>query len=108
VLSRLVFRELDRLRVEAEHARRSRSPDHALAVNVHGDRTAEGLHVLRRRIDVDLARGGIDLAEAAAARIHVEPEVAFRVTGDAVSRSGKVRVSGARDLVILHFTGLRV
>src|SRR5207249_526477 len=90
---RLEVREAFGLRVEAQHAVGRRGPDHALAVDVHGYGAAERRHVLGRLVDRDFLGGDIELAEAAAAGVDVEPEVAVGVARDAVGIGG-IAVAG--------------
>ena len=91
---RLEVGELLGLRIEAHDAVRRRGPDLALAVDVHGHGAAERRHGLRRLVDGDLLGLDVELAEAAAARIDVEPEVAFGVAGEAVRGRGACRPRG--------------
>src|SRR2546429_355852 len=61
--ARLELGELLAGRVEAHRAARRRGPDHALAVDIDGDRAAHRRHVLRRLVDGDLLARDLELAE---------------------------------------------
>ena len=94
------------LRIELQHAIRRRGPDLALAVDVERHGAAERRHVLRRLVDGDLLGLRIELAEAAAARIDVEPEIALPVAREPVGIGGAA--VGAVDLEEFHLAGLGV
>src|SRR5262249_19649246 len=104
---RLEVGELLGDRVESNDAIRRRSPDLALAVDIEGNRAAEWRHGLRRLVNADLLGLHVELAEAAAAGIDVEPQIAIAVAGEAVCRGGELAVL-ALDLEVLHFPGLAV
>src|SRR5438094_939572 len=72
----------------------------------HGSGPAERRHVLRRLVDRDLLALDVELAEAATARIDVEPEVSIGVAGEPVRGGGGA--GGVVDLEVLHLAGLGV
>ena len=76
-------------RIEAHGAAGRRRPDHALAVHVYGDCPAHRSHAFGRLVDRDLLGRGVELAERAAARVDVEPEVARAVARKPVRSGGE-------------------
>src|SRR3989442_1125284 len=62
-----------------------RGPDHTVAIDVHGHGAADRGHVRGRLINGDLLRCGVEMAQAAATRIDVEPEVTLRVPDQPVT-----------------------
>src|SRR5439155_24520426 len=90
-------------RSDAHGAAGRRRPDHALAVHVYGDCAAHRSRAFGRLVDRDLVGRSVELAERAAARVAVEPEVASTVArkpvrggGEAIDRIGLQVLDRAR------------